>query len=123
MAAVLHVPRITAVQRRRLDRRRRSYADGLERAVLAARKRVAPGTWTSTVPVQRRAVLAERGLLLELACQVREAHDAPKAALEPVRRLVTDGASPLYYPSGPGALHEAVLEAMLALDHGGRQPA
>jgi hypothetical protein len=123
-AAAHHLPRPWARSRRgRLDRRRRRYADGLEHAVLAARRPAAPGTLTSAVPVQRREVLQERALLLELASLVREADDAPASAFDPVRRLLTAGDSPLYAPSGTGALQAAVLEAMLALDHGGHQSA
>jgi hypothetical protein len=91
--------------------------------VLAARRPAQSGTLTSAIAVQRRQVLQERALLLELACQVREAHDAPRHALDPVRRLLTHGDSPLYVPCGPGALQAAVLEAMLALGDGGPQPA
>jgi hypothetical protein len=124
MAAATQLPfGLTRSRRGRLDRRRRRYAEGLERAVRAARHPVAAGTLTSAIAVQRRAVLQERSLLLELAGLVREADGAPASAFDPVRRLLTDGNSPLYVPSGPGALQAAVLEAMLALDHDGPQPA
>ena len=112
----------TRAWRGRDARRRRRYADSLEHVVLTARRRPAAGVFTSAIPVQRGAVLEERALLLELACQVREAHDAPASALAPVKWLLTDGNSPLYAPSPPGALQAAVLEAILALDDGGTQP-
>jgi hypothetical protein len=124
MAVAAHLPfASTRARRSRLDRRRRRYADGLEHAVLVARRPAASGTLTSAIPVQRREVLQERTLLLELAALVREADGAPASALGPVHRLLTNGDSPLYAPSPAGALQAAVLEAMLALDHGGRQPA
>ena len=124
MAAATQLPlAFTRVRRGRDERRRRRYADGLERAVQAAWTPAPRGPWTSAVPVQRRAVLESRALLLELACRVREAAGVPRSALDPVRRLLTDGTGPLYSKCEPGALREAVLEAMLALDHGGRQPA
>jgi hypothetical protein len=117
VTAALHLP-----FRSNLGRRRRQYADGLEHAVQAARHPAQAGTLTSAVPVQRREVLQERALLLELAGLLRAADDAPASALDPVRRLLTDGNSPLYAPSGSGALQAAVLEAMVALDHGGPEP-
>jgi hypothetical protein len=123
MAVVAHLPFASTRSRRsRLDRRRRRYADSLEHAVLSARRPAAPGTLTSAIPVQRREVLQERALLLELASRVREAAGAPAAALGPVRHLLTDGDSPLYAPSPPGALQAAVLQALLALDDGGPEP-
>jgi hypothetical protein len=115
MAATLHLPWAR-------DRRRLRYADALERAVRTARRPAPPGTLTSAIPVQRGAVLQERTLLLELAGRVREAQDAPERALDPVRRLLTDGDSPLYAPYGAGALQDAVVEALLALDDGGSEP-
>jgi hypothetical protein len=90
---------------------------------MAARHPAPAGTLTSAIAVQRREVLQERALLLELAGLLRAAAAAPASALEPVGRLLTDGNSPLYAPSGPGALQAAVLEAMVALDHGATQPA
>jgi hypothetical protein len=125
MATATHLPAssLTRVRRGRDARRRRRYAAGLERAVQTARSPAPPSPLTSAVPIQRHEVLAERALLLELACRVREAADAPASALDPVRRLLTDGTSPLYSRGAPRALRSAILEAMLALEHGGSQPA
>jgi hypothetical protein len=120
MAVALHLP--VAAPRagsRRLARRRRRYADALERTVPAARWPAPAGRLTSAVPLRRKDVLANRALILQLACRVREAADAPASALDPVRRLLTEGAGPLYEASEPGTLRDAVLAAMLALEHDG----
>jgi hypothetical protein len=106
----------------RVARRRGRYANGLERAVQAARSPMPAESFTSAAPVQRAEVLATRALMLKLASRLREARGASAAALEPARRLLTDGTGPLYSPGEPGALRDAVVVAILALEHGGHQP-
>jgi hypothetical protein len=106
-----------ALQRRaralRGKRRRERTASGLEHAVTAARTRGEP--FTAAVPVRWAEVWATRTLLLELAFRIRLGDQANPAGLILASRLLTDGAGPLYAPAAPGALRDAVAEAILAL--------
>jgi hypothetical protein len=94
-------------------RHRQRLANGLERAVAEAR--AAPAPFTAAVPVRRDEVLATRGLMLELAARIRETDGRHPAGLILARRLLTSGDGPLFAPSAPGALRDAVVDAMVAL--------
>ena len=94
-------------------RRRAALADGFVHAVAVAQR--PPIGLTSAVPVQREAVLESRAALLELAQRIRATDGTHPERLVPARWLLTDGGGPLYMPAPPGALREAVAEAILAL--------
>jgi hypothetical protein len=91
-----------------------AVADGLERAVSAA-GRPQP-LLSSAVPVQAREVLEARDELLALVAQLRTTPQPPPRALALSRRLLLDGASPLFNPEAAGTLRAAVDEARLAFD-------
>jgi hypothetical protein len=99
----------------RMRSRRARYAAGLERAVRAAHE---PAGLTAAIPVQRGAVAAARGPLLELASALRSADAVPPVALAGVRRLLTDCTGPLFAPAAPGALRAAALAVLEELDDG-----
>jgi hypothetical protein len=89
---------------RRLERRRRHLADGLERAVARA---YGPGPGLSAeVPVAREAVRACADRLLVLVRVLRSPRELPEPGLRALRALVTDGAGPLFVPGDdlPAAL-------------------
>jgi hypothetical protein len=94
-----------------------AVADGLERAVVAA-DRPQP-LLSSAVPVRAREVLASRDELLSLVALLRTTPTPPARALALSRRLLLDGASPLFNPDADGTLGGAVDEARLAFhpDH------
>ena len=92
-------------------------ADGLERAVRAVRE--PRDALTAVVPVQAGQVRTARALMLELADQLRCAEEVPPDVLRSVDRLLTDSCGPLFSPAPPGALHDRILDAILALEHGG----
>jgi hypothetical protein len=71
------------------------------------------------IPVQSAEVQATRTLMLALASRIRSAGDARPAGVILVRRLLTDCCGPLFAPAAPGTLRDAVVEAILALEHGG----
>jgi hypothetical protein len=94
-------------------RRRQCLANGLERAV--AEVCAPPAPFSAAVPVQREEVLAIRGLMLELASRIRETDGRHPAGLILARRLLTSGEGPLFAPSAPGALRDAVTDALIGL--------
>jgi hypothetical protein len=94
-------------------RRRESLACGLENAVVAARRPRA--SLSSVVPVRRAEVRATEHLMLELAARIRATNGRHPAGLILARRLLTSGAGPLFAPSAPGALRDALTDAMVAL--------
>jgi hypothetical protein len=67
------------------------------------------------VPVQRGQVLAERDLLKQLADALDSEDELSPRGILLVRRLLTDGASPVYAPTPNGALHDALTDASAAL--------
>jgi hypothetical protein len=99
-----------------MRRRPARYAAGLERALLAAHQ---PSGLTAAIPVQRGQVHEARDLLAQLAASLRTADAVPPAALDDVRRLLTDCTGPLFAPSAPGALRAAVAGVLEELDDGG----
>jgi hypothetical protein len=108
MTALLHSPLGHGTWRRRLR-----YADGLERAIDRAAAVATP--FSTVVPVSPEADGPARPVLLDLAERLRRPGAVRAEGLELVRRLLTDGAGPLYY-GPPGALCEAALAALRALD-------
>jgi hypothetical protein len=91
-----------------------AVADGLERAVRAA-ERPQP-LLSSAVPVRAGEVLGARDELLGLVALLRTTPQPPPRALALSRRLLLDGASPLFNPEASGTLRGAVDEARLAFD-------
>jgi hypothetical protein len=89
-----------------------ALADGLERAVEAADRR--QPLLSSAVPVRAREVLASRDELLSLVALLRTTPNPPPRALALSRRLLLDGASPLFSPEAAGTLRGTVDEARLA---------
>jgi hypothetical protein len=61
-------------------------------------------------------VRATEPLILELAARLRDPGAVSDAGLARTKRLLTDGTGPLFAPSAPGALQDAVERAILALD-------
>jgi hypothetical protein len=115
------LPRISAgVRARLLSRRRRRLADDLEHLVNAAKE--APAPLSSAIPVQRAQVRAMRTLILELASTIRDDDPVQPAGLILARRLLTDGNGPAFAPSPPGALADAVAQAIRALEDDRAQP-
>jgi hypothetical protein len=91
-----------------------ALAHGLERAVEAA-ERPQP-LLSSAVPVRAHEVLASRDELLGLVALLRTTPNPPPRALALSRRLLLDGASPLFNPEAAGTLRGAVNKARLAFD-------
>jgi hypothetical protein len=97
-----------------VDRERRALVRSIFRIVEEAKH---PATsFTAAVPLERRAVLTCERQLLNLADDLKAtAQPVNVEGIALVRRLVRDGASPLYAPLGEGALEGAVREARAAL--------
>jgi hypothetical protein len=94
------------------DRTRKRLARGLERAVADADSgRRAVG---AAIPIQRRAVLACRVELLELAARLLAPQPVYAQGVEMTQRLLTNPLSPLYQTGGD--LHTLVTDASAALD-------
>jgi hypothetical protein len=101
-------------------RARQRLAKGLENAVARAEQGYVP--FSAAVPVPRDAAGEARGALLDLAERLRAPRPAHPDGVLLARELLLDGAGPLYAPEGPGALHEAALRALWAMDgHGARR--
>jgi hypothetical protein len=86
----------------------------LERAVAEAHE--PPARFATAIPVQRHEVRATEPLLLELAARLRDGGPIAPSGIVKTKRLLTDGTGPLFAPSAPGALWDAVEAAILALD-------
>jgi hypothetical protein len=111
--------RIRAVREARMtsERSRRRLAEDLENAVARADQPSAP--FSAVIPVCPEARGAARGALLDLAERLRAPRHADPNGVRLARRLLHDGAGPLYAPAEPGELRAAVLQALEALDaHG-----
>jgi hypothetical protein len=114
--------RLRAVLEARMvsERSRRRLAAALERSVTRAERR--RPVLTAAIPVSSQAVNDARDALLALAERLREEWPVDADGMRLARALVIDGAGPLYVPAFPGALREAALRALGALDgHGARR--
>jgi hypothetical protein len=96
---------------RRASRRRRILAAGLENAVRRAHQPRPP--LTAEVPVNRVAVRACEDRMLALAAILRSERELPGAGVAEMRRLLTDGGSPLYLDGD--RLPHALLRVEIAL--------
>jgi hypothetical protein len=87
-----------------------ALADGLERAVANAER--PRRTLSASVAVSASEVIATKADLLMLARLLRATPDAPPRALAITRRLLIDGASPLYVADARQSLRDAVAQAV-----------
>jgi hypothetical protein len=111
--------RIRAVREARMtsERSRRRLAEDLENAIVRAERPSAP--FSAAIPVCSEATGEACGALLDLAERLRAPRHVDPSGVRLARRLLHDGAGPLYVPAHPGELRAAVLQALEALDaHG-----
>jgi hypothetical protein len=94
-------------------RTRRRCAASLEHAV--DRAGVPRPVFSAAVPVSPEAAGHARDALLDLAERLRGPRGVHPDGLALVRRLLCDGAGPLYY-GGPGELRHAAITALQALE-------
>lgn len=92
---------------------RRGIAAGLERVLEAANE--PPRGHSASVPVARREILANAGLIQELANDLRQGDRVNARGVAMVERLLTDGGSPLYAACTTAHLEEALRHARSAL--------
>jgi hypothetical protein len=118
---LLWAERLRALRTRpaRATRLRLRYAEGLEGAV--ERAEGPRRTLTAAVPVSREAAGPARGALLDVAERLRQPRPVRPEGLTAVRRLLTDGAGPLYY-GRPGDLRVTAMLILAALDGDVRTP-
>jgi hypothetical protein len=106
-----------ALSRRARQLTSRRYRHGLAAAIRnlldAAEER--PRGFSAAVPVQRREVLAERELMLQLADDLESSDELKPRGIALVERLISDGGSPVYTSSPGGSLHGALVHAHAAL--------
>jgi hypothetical protein len=93
---------------------RARMAAGLRRTIAAA-EQPRPSPLSARVPVQRRAILDERERLLGLARALTDEETVSARGVARVEELLTDGRSPIYYPSPAGALRAALLHTRATL--------
>lgn len=93
---------------------RNRLADGLARAIRAAHA-TTPG-FSAAVRPDRREVLAARTVLVALECRLRTPEPVTPRGVALLLALLTDGTSPLYRPSEPGALGSQLRAAAAALE-------
>jgi hypothetical protein len=96
-----------------ITRARRRYAASLEHAV--DRAGATRPVLSAAVPVSPEADGPARSALLDLAERLRQPRSVSSDGLALVRRLLCDGAGPLYY-AGPGELRRAAVTALQALE-------
>jgi hypothetical protein len=107
-------PELTRRARQLTSRRRRSgLAASIRNLLHAAEER--PRGFTAAVPIQRRAILRERQLLLQLAAGLESQDELEPRGIALVERLLIEGRSPVYLDAPEGALHAALVHAHAAL--------
>jgi hypothetical protein len=92
---------------------RAGLAEGIRNLIDAAEE--PERGYSAAVPLQRRAILAERDFLLALAADLRSDDELSPRGIALVEHLLTDGMSPLYAPGPEGGLHNALTHARAAL--------
>jgi hypothetical protein len=95
-------------------RARRRLAEDLEEAVFRAERPTAP--FSAVVPVSLDAARGARCALLDLAERLRAPRPVDPNGVRMARKLLVDGAGPLYVPLEPGELRHAARRALWALD-------
>ncbi len=107
---------LLAIRSRRLTGRRfrRRIAAGLVRAVRDA-ERSTPG-FSAAVRPDRREVADTRALLCNLERRLRSDVPVSPQGVALLESLLTDGTSPLYRPTEPGALGSRLRAAAAALE-------
>ena len=100
----------------RSRRTRGNLAAGLRSVIEEAEQ--ARRTFSSAVPVQRHAILDERGFLVALAEDLLSDDELSPRGIALVEELLRDGRSPLYSPSSDGDLHRSLTHARAALHLG-----
>jgi hypothetical protein len=111
--------RLRAVREARMvsaDARTR-LAKHLEHAVAQADRPYTP--FSAAVPVCGPAVHHARGVLLDLAERLRAPRRVDPEGVRLARRLLVDGAGPLYVPVRHADLRAAALRALRTLDEHG----
>jgi hypothetical protein len=107
---------LLAIRARRLTSRRyrARMAAGLARAVRDAEG--AGRGFTAAVRPDRREVIAARTVLATLDRRLRAAEPVSAQGIALLESLLSDGASPLYRPTEPGALGSQLRAAAAALE-------
>ena len=95
-------------------RSRRSLSAGLSRARRAAES--ASWGWSAAVPPNRAEVLAARPVLAKLERRLRGRGPIDPRGAAMLRRLLSEGAGPLYQPCRAGELTRQLAEISLALE-------
>jgi hypothetical protein len=105
-----------------LARRARQLSSRRFRAGLAASIRnlldtaeERPRGFTAAVPIQRREIIRERQMLLQVADDLESEDELQPRGIALVERLLIDGASPVYVGGAERALHGALVHAHAAL--------
>lgn len=107
-------PRLARRARQLASRRcRKGLAEGLRNLLDAAGERAQ--AFTAAVPVQRRAILDERDLILRVAADLDSEDPVAARGVALIERLLTDGDSPFYRPAPGGTLRDALTHAHAAL--------
>jgi hypothetical protein len=70
---------------------------------------------TSTVLLERRAILTESPLLIGIARDLTSDDDLNPRGIALVEQLLTDGDSPVYAPAHDRALHDGLIHARAAM--------
>lgn len=94
-------------------RTRQRLAEAIERVIEEAKE--GPRRLSAAAPVSRQAVTTARPLLLTLAGELRTPGPVRAQGVALTRRLLTDGASPLYALQDERALESAIDEARRTL--------
>lgn len=103
-------------------RYRTSIASGLARA--SRDGQATPHAFTAAIPPNHLEVIDARTLLATLDCRLRGAESVTAQGVALLASLLTEGDSPLYRPTEPGALGSRLRAAAAALDpHPGGRPA
>jgi hypothetical protein len=110
-----------AVRARRITSRRgrTRVADGLVRASRDA-ERATAGV-SAAIPPDQREVLAAGTVLTAIDRRLRAVDPVTPRGVAQLRLLLTDGDSPLYQPSGPGAFGSRLRAAAAALEPADRR--
>jgi hypothetical protein len=108
---------IARAKGRRLERLRSATAAGLERAIADAH-RPHRATFSSVVPVCRDEVLMAEPFLLALVRRLRDDLPVSPVGVAHIHSVLTDGSSPLYVGTNPGALRAWARVTLNELDDG-----